>query len=439
VSVTHDSDERTEPLLELVAEQDPNGEVAATIPVRWCLSPALIAEMRKRSFKDPHLVLIVRSVQDVNDPEIRRQYVRYADTSVYVTPLAAEMRYVSFSRPGHNEILAAVVDIDSDSDAKLVRKLRNSPETESYWYEDWADGPSNVDTTMSMMAEDGQPKLSAWAELRHIPTNFVLGVEVPSGMFADDPPEWLKTLVHKFFRGKEKDQCHLRKRVIPTLVASAFMLPLALIVKPVAALLGLFLGYRRLNLRSVVQPLEINPFKPLLGHEPSVWTQKKDKEGGYKPRAFPLMVINPVFALGLPSVIYTATLIVVGTVDAAQDAALLNLGWLEVVLYFNAGIWSLALLATIVTWLYTTAGPLAKLAPRKVGFIRFIIQMVDDRRAERVRRQRQAEEDWWKAFQAMACRQEGVTPTLDALPTNKRTISLRASRFKAAVCKPFAR
>ena len=112
MSVTTDSPTEaqasTPPRLELHGAVDPRGHADAVIPVRWCVGPELVKTLQERGAYKPYLLLIVRPFSWIGKGERRRKQY-HGESLRKLVPLTNELAYVSFSRPGNNEVRAVVV------------------------------------------------------------------------------------------------------------------------------------------------------------------------------------------------------------------------------------------------------------------------------------------------------------------------------------------
>lgn len=435
-------------LLQLTIKQNPDGQVMATIPVRWCLSDGLIRMIKERNFKKPYVLLIVRSIT----PTVSADYSidEYRDTLIRAVPLTAEMSYISFSRPGRNEICAVVVDLADKASATVIARLQATAGSRYYYRDDDFVNPSGMSADYTMLHHDGTSKRDAFdGSVEWIEVNAAVEVVVPKEMFAPPPPAWLKKLVKAYFRTGEFDQCHFRRRAIVSGLASAIWMPIAFVVKVLAILVALFLGLRKIPYKTILRPLELNPVTPITDAMKSVWYYKKPDEYNNADKRSLLVCIYslPVLAL-LPLVVYAAAKLLVLIDGAEKNFPFLKLSLGEAYLYTIA--WIVVVPAVVAIsigitagwgWLLSKSGILKSWSKSSLNLAH--------RKRERAEReaaaQRQAEEDRAAALlrelQAMTCNL-ATNPgevSLAALPREKQTIRLRLSELKTQVCRPFAK
>jgi hypothetical protein len=406
---------RPETRLELHIQQTAEGSVAATAPVRWCVTPDLIEDLRRRNFVKPQLVMAVRALRQ--DTYLDRTTTVATQTSVQVVPIDQELTYVSFRRPGSNEIRVVIVDADTDESVERLRKLRRGSREDVF---------------------DDDGSLSREFRVDHhkyIEIGLGLNVEVPIEMFAPPPPPWRKKLVKRFFPNQEVDQCHFRKRTILSVLASIYLLTLGQLLKLLFVLVGLFGGFREIVWSNFLHPWKKAPSEILEDRVTMIWFQNRHG----RTRLSPLWLINPIVLSIMPLVVFALMQLEAHNRNLARPKGqsfmvhqLSYPGWWQTV-----GMVDLAILALTVgiTALVLLVYVLAELIGRYTG---------SETRRQRIRRQREAQEQSNQSriltsLEAMTCTNASVNASLEALPANKRTVHLRASNFKTRVCKPFAR
>lgn len=416
-------------LLKLSVQQDPDGHVTATVPVRWCLTPELVEMIRDRGFKRPYLMLVIRSV--VTETHFSEPYTTYTDTDITFVRLAAEMTYVTFTRPGNNEVCAVVVDLNGRGVIGAAIQLESKVGSSSYY----DDSTEEARTYASVLRADGMPKRSALRKfdgeaIPHIAAAATLNVEVPQEMFAPTPSGWRKTLVKAYFPTRELDQCHFRRRVIISLMTSVVWLPLAFAIKVVLTIAMVVWGRRNIPFRRIIQPLELNPFEIATDSEHSRWfyRNKQNSWDGWQPRHMVFRAVNPPVLLAMPLVtwlishvtimrdmrLWQAYAVTYGTLLAMAVAA----GLVAAIVWLAAKV-----LRTKMPW----TNPQAKAAREQQ-------RAQTQQELSRLRQERMLH-----SLEAMTCTTSAATATVDALPKEKRTVLLRYYAFKVKVCRPFAR
>ena len=105
-------------LLTLSIQQNAEGHVLAMAPVRWCLTPYGRDRIKANEYKKPYVMLLVRNTFRAPGSE----YEEHQITDMILTPLSKEMTFVSFSRPGINEIHAFIVDVPDGEDYRALKR-----------------------------------------------------------------------------------------------------------------------------------------------------------------------------------------------------------------------------------------------------------------------------------------------------------------------------
>lgn len=413
---TLSEEQQVAPLLTLMAQVDPDGQAAATLPIGWCVSSALIERLKQEHYKRPHLLLVVRHKQTIVFDEFENDsFADYRETAYYVVPLTQGLVFVSFIRPGDNEIIPFIIDLANFEATREAYKLKRST------------------TSQHILTNNGERAGNwPWNNLpRYLAVNFRLEVKVPAEMFAPEPKPWMKNLVQLFYGGRERetDQCHFRRKLILSLLAVVPFIVLGTAFKLLTLLVGLLLTRRRYNLKHLVRPL----YGELTGvwsdidgkQDHSFWWH--DKHGNRRP--WPFWVYNHLTVFAVPAAVF-------GFFNIPNDdkEPWVSLGWWDTFLMVNGVMFGLGLVAlTIFVLISGVLWLLGKLSDsgseglqRKLEAER---QAAHDRRREEVLRE----------LAAMICNGAPRTPSLEALPAHKRTVSLRFHDLKTKVCRPFAR
>lgn len=386
------------PLMQFNFETKPEGDVAAYLPVRWCVDPTrLLQQIKDRGYKKPHLLICIQHrqvVQTYGD----HTTLRVTDTNYFVAPLEQELQYVSFRKPGNNRVLAVIVDADNSDTAAALYKLRRA-----------TSAPVEYD---SLFHETGAANDSAFRKLyisSRIETHVSQDVEVDAEMFAPEPAAWRKSMVRAFFRGRESDQCHFRKRFLTVIGLLALLwIPVKVIQLLLALVSTVFLGMPDVDYREVFRPLSLAPNAPV---------KRAEVRDSVYLRYFPLWVLNPTVLLVPASVVW----------------------------FFADGKWGYwSTVLTVDLWIVGVALVLGIIA----GLTLLTVNIVRKRRGsasyQEQRRQRKLEADRRRqaaleaSVQAMSCTIGDKTASVDALPAEKQTVRLKFYRLKGAVCRPFA-
>jgi hypothetical protein len=170
-----------EPMLEFKFPETEAGQVDARTLMRWCAHRPLLTPLEETSYKNPYLVIVVRSHREIYDGVYSD--TEWEDTAVYAVKLTAEMHHVYFHRPGKNEIRAFVVDYDDEDTRKWVREQVNLPRLRlSGVHGQIADFRSLFNSKGALRGGDVIP-----SRVKHFVTDAVAEVDVPDGLFAPPP------------------------------------------------------------------------------------------------------------------------------------------------------------------------------------------------------------------------------------------------------------
>ncbi len=385
-------------LLDLHMPIDPEGSVAATAPLAWCVTGRLMEKIEE--FKNPHLLIVNRTFR-VEDYGTWKETV-YSDKWVKVVPLANAMQYLSFTSPGENELCVYVVDLDGPPATAAIRRIR-ALITENALY----------GNSISIIGPSGRiDQLYATRVMNEKPEKLV--VNVPVEMFAPPPAGWRRKIVGAFFRGKEVDQCHFRKRFM-------IALPLAVVVaffgynfKTLHALTILFFGFAKLNWAAFKDPLgrfsavfhrEESGYWFGEGERPDIgtyWRILEDEKG--RSRVSIWSILNPAVLLSILALL----------------SAAVSIGLLDVLLVIGAMILFFGMIFGLVVLI-------------RSDFVRDARMRHEQTVAAKER------ERSMQILKTITCDMHLPANSVRELPKELQTVSLRFNDFKTKVCRPFAR
>lgn len=441
--------------IELIVDQDPEGQVAANVPVRWKISPEMVQLLAEKGI-EPFMLLVVTN----GEHEMDR----------ILAPLKLGMTYLQMRRPGTNTIHAAIVwrkdgedsvkriinakDDHGNYKLDLVRRFNPGVAALDHRIEQLGDIVYRYESTITDEAireakRERQDLATKRKELRMQDRVFGLydgftaiertiegdqiNVEVPAEMFAGPPPRWMKWLgtLYKWPR-KYLDQCDLRKRAVATLISFPVVIPLGLVAGFVLGFgwvcfkLGavlvtgvlLFFGKRDLDYSVIYEPDNLDLKDIWYRAKPSFWLYKKTtrerpsgwdskymiSETEYVRRDPAFGFINPPFML--------FSFVIGRLIDPL----------------FGGG-------TSVVS---VAAGAVAGAVV--FGLIAaFIAKWMDKRNAAASdKKQVVTAEQRSKLERDLSLLTSGGAAKLSDLPMGQRTVRLRYLHLKAAVCKPFA-
>jgi len=433
---------RAEPLLELEIDADKRGQVDSRTPIRWCVGRSILEEIESRGFRNPYIVVIVRNRVAASDYDQAYRY--WQDTAIYAAPLTAELMYVSFTRPGRNDLRAFVIEMNLDA-AKWIREIRGRIRK--------ADGESILDEAGHLSERVARYK-GMKNSLKWFDTTARQRVIVPAEMFAPEPAGWRKALVYAVFGSNKKgrDQCDFRKRFIFAVPACLVLVPGMFALKVAGTALWMAFG-------SFPKRSHWRYFKPLnfdwdLDEMSDSWWWNGKK-------ALVLGFLNPPVLLILPSVVWLVLHVplrhyhtVVDGHSHGHHVAWYPMSWISLVKWVDGSLIALVLgAATLVVAVLVLAAGIAGLAahyPKSTRLaVKFILEPIqwaqrrwrqwrDAAEQDRRRKAQEAIKKLELELIAMTCRADARQVSLAALPEEKQTVYLRFQDLKTKVWRPFA-
>lgn len=369
-------------MVELLIEQSPEGQVDSTVAVRWCIDPRLAEYLRAHPGEQPWLVISdFAHIGGTTTQEMLR----------WLVPLDQLMTYISFRRPGKHTLAAFVL---LGSRPNVERRVLSKHSHHSY--ENMLFGDHYHDTAQSLderlnrvrievaYGDFGDAVLSGMKVASRVAE---LDVEVPKGLFAKEPPKWVRNYVGIFFKYRPEDQCHLRKRMIFTGPLLPFVASASFLLRLVALIWSLLAAGR-------CYPKYL--LKPFSTHIKSTSVELDEIEEKWESK--------PWTAPGFWLVVVPCMLLLLATL-------IMNWRWTLL---------GMAVLACIFVYAY--------------GRTEY---------KKRTKKQQDSKSRSWQlkddAFQALICQPgNDYGASLSALPRNKRTVKLRFANLKTKVCRPFA-
>lgn len=438
--------------IELIVDQDEAGQVAATVPVRWKISPEMVQRLAEKGVK-PYMLLVVSA----NDYELDR----------YVLPLTAGMTYLQMRRPGINTIHATIV-WQREGESTVEVAVLEKDNYGSYKFEifgHYIPGVLELTSRVELLYEqlrsrnyDDEALSAEYRELRdkrstlygefkgvyglidhytrieRTPEGDAIDVDVPQEMFAPDP-SWLMiklaTLYGQRFwtRSGWRDQCDLRRRATFTALTLPVAAPIAvvlcgiavffwLIVKLFAVLATgvlLFFGKRNLDY-SVIYEWDNFELKDLwYDAKPSFWTYKKvqTEKFAWGPGTYTDVTYekrNPFFKYFNPPVIvvYGVAYLITSKLLGGNPSVLTVVGY-------------------------------AVVFPALMGLGALMGGRMKNRRPSAPEPTVVPPEQRTRLERELSSLTSDGHALVGDLPKGKRTIRLRYLHLKATVCKPFAR
>lgn len=309
-------EERPETRLTLHIEHDENGQVDASVLVRWCVSQDFLDDLKQRGFTRPFIVLVARSIiERTRDGDT---YLDYRQDNVYVEELVKEARYVRFLRSGQHDIRVVVVNASSKRSRQFLRDLEKNPRTifrpvyevretpeseesdEIYDLEEYVEGDWQPPTSVVEVEED-ELKIVDWdvdvgsiGWLNFAKLSTFENISVPAEMFAQEYPDRIKKIVRRFYPKKDKDECDFKKRALKCIfIRVPLILTFGQLLKLICAAIAAFFGLTSPYWEDMLKPIQGSVWGPLRDLDSigiSVWfLNRKNKFRGPNP----IVVINP--------------------------------------------------------------------------------------------------------------------------------------------------
>ena len=379
------------PLLELKIQEQADGQVDASIPVRWVITPELVKQLKQAEFVAPHALVVVshKTVDDYEDEVI------WTDTYRDIVPLRDEMTYVSFSHPGVNRISVIILDgtyINRKFKAMLLCR-NNSNRFDFFVFHDY-DGEfeCKLGAVSTFLQQDGSA-----------PYAFEENVLVPESVFAKEPPAWMNRIVRKYNHGKDVDQCDFRGKAMISL-PWFFLVDMTIgnAIRAIITIAALFCGIRGLAWS------ELHPIDGSLAgiwsysQGSSRWFTKKDGND----RSFASLFLNPI-TLVLPAII--------------AFAVKRDIWWSLIGVAIGCGLATMLLFMIGLHYYFNEYRPDHKKESRYRDFtVSEKIEVFDE--LERMAT--------WPV--------DKITADYKSLPRDKRTFHLFFLKTKKNVCKPYA-
>ncbi len=424
-------------MLELYGNTNPDGHSDAVITVRWCGSPALIAELKKEQVTKPYVLLVVRPFTWVQ--ESGKRFKQYHGQSLRrLVPLTSELAYISLSRPGLNEIMATVV-YNKHGYGHLLELnplfLSGGPFSYSTHIFDWGNPNGRPEDLLTKVRRTTRSSSEYTARIVTAATD-TIDVEVPKELFAKEYPNWVKAFVGKFFTKPAVDQCHMRRRFLWSM---AFALPyfiFAYFARLVQLGVGGWLGLRKMHVRSFFHPLKYGFNDVTTDQDKPIWFFKDDGT----PRPFWAMCLNPVTPVVLGLILWG-----IGTIHMTRNGEIVGIiGWdwwqyfvLAAVLHVGLACVALVLLGVLVVVSFVVGMSLTAALKRQAS------RRLEKHRALAKQQREERKQADLKALEreltGMACQPTPSMVSLDALPKEKRTLRLYLQDTKRKVCRPIAR
>lgn len=363
--------------IELFVSHNEDGQFEATVGIRWAISPQTLQHLVDNGVKDPYLLIVVMN----NSIEVDR----------YIFPLKKEMDYLSFRRPGVNIICSTIVWKKQED--KLVKDIILGKDNGNWKTSviNWSCG-----TAYSIAKNISQ-------YINRLDYEARANVDVPSEMFAPEPPKIIKTLGNFHNLDTARNECQLRDRALFTAISFPLYVVWWVVRKMVVIVSIIALsvwGCRNIDYDPLFSIRYFEIKNVWSNIQPSRWWFEEDgKDGKYEIRGMAYLFINPPIFL-----------------------VALAVGWF---MWFVSG-------GSMPRFWYTFF--CVVLIPPVFMFLVWVSVGFDSMKKEssKIKAARELE--------ALVCKTpDGVKADISALPRNHRTIRLHYLDLKRKVCRPYAR
>ena len=398
-------------MLKLMIEEKDRAVQNAITPLRWCVEREVIEELKQRGIRNPHLLLLIFHLGDAyigdNDDLAYDEYWSWrSDVERKLIPLDRLMDYVQFQRSGKHRVIATIVGGNATIKNRYLYKR-------FLW-----SGDDCYLSDLRLVDQRGRLDSRFISSYMFNTGNAEIDIVVPDGLFANEPPEWEKKWVNLWYESPAKDQCHYRKR---RLLAYTIKPPLALmwysfiiLVRYIAAAFLLMCGMKRIDFGPLIHPIS--------SYTDYIWWDVQWPDSVFIPKlkaagvnfypafsAAPIITV-PVFALAAV-VSHSALIGAIAALGVAIIPSLFTLAFIVLLALFGIGLESITNLAILI---------IEREFP------------VKGKEAKKPETHRYENDD------LLICA-GNYTPSINALPANRRTVYLRYMNFKAKWCRPFAR
>jgi hypothetical protein len=372
-------------MLKLIVGDQGKEVQSATVPVRWCVDKETLNELKKEGVTDPYLLLVTTG----NGRELSRQ----------LAPLSQLMDFVALRHPGRNTIYATIVfAVDKEDNESVYGALHRMFLRKSRRYYD-SDVISYDGNFIKEIKHSG-----CICNLEFVETD----VMVPEELFAKKPSKWEERWINLWFEDtKIKDQCQFRRRRILAYTIQPLAVSGWIIMRFLMGLIcGIFhlgiLGHKKTDFRPLIHP----------------WRYDLSEIWHNVGKSF----LNSVFLWPFSPIVFCVTIFISNALNIWTHRGLSLWEVMGLASIINLGVAFIYYVGLIVAvmFVFSTGWTIEKI---KAEWLTKKKQMQD--------RQKEIIDEGW-----LLCDKD-LTPSIRALPEQKRTVYLRYMDLKAKVCRPF--
>lgn len=440
-----------QPLIRLIVDTDQNHNIDnASVEVRWCIEPALLALLEASEVTSPYLII---STLTPKRGEQTRQIV----------PLDQGSTYVTFSRGGRNYVSAILVHGLEHKTVRKYKRIDDMDLYETYGQETQPPGRTQIPASENKKWEPRHELFDSSDRHYHrqdlLETHARVQVNVDPELFAAEPNEHILYFVNLWKRrGNEmRDECDYRQRLIFTALVKIW--PIAIwsaiqfTLRSTVAIFHLLFGQRGINWKNIIHPWT-QPMSWLIeGGKKDNYFYLRSKDGSFSPLSWFFWPFVPgihIFAGG----IITSSLAIASMDKETPEfwklffeifptVSMIIATLIGGVLLFIGVIVGFVLLVLSIT----DNGRGEKCAMKIVEFIQYVVGLISriplpsfsfnkELTPEQLQKRHEKELEFHRN---LACPVDNNIPYVPGRPRLKYRINRFFHKTKSLVCKPFPR
>lgn len=223
------------------------------LEMTWCLTPELMQHLAAGRIHNPFMLIVVmkdgidvgRQIVPLDQGGTRLEFYEPGTHFIHTLIVKTSSRFETTSKSASREILDALLNVERN------KFIYNGKLSAGLVTQATASGYNHVADLVSTKFKERK-------------------VVIDSEFFAPDPPAWLAWWVNLWFEGKQKNECHLRRRMIPAFSiqppAVALWILMRGIVGVIYAIILALIGWKHITLKPIIHPFNLN-----LSHINSRW------------------------------------------------------------------------------------------------------------------------------------------------------------------------
>lgn len=411
----------------------------ASIPVRWCLTKALLDEINASSYHSPQVCIQVEYQEKLQKTK-EEHFVTFREER-HLFSLDQFIAYIPLSKPGLVSISLYIIGITQGELKCYSRALLMKDSCNDYVCD-------HLDTRVAFNVMSNTLK-------GNIVVHFIKGtldyrINIPADIFGKKPPQWILNIINRYEDVTLADECALRRRYLLFFIWKIWLIIPEMIWKfstsLILTLVMFFVGFVDIPWYFLVHPLTYNGFDI----KKNQWKHYID----FKKNLTDMDVWEFIVA-GI-SVVYRVPIIFavsVGLVYISPFVMPYPYNW---VLYLLSPLIMFTCIAIIISiilvvmgickWINHTFSGFGKVFVRFLNWCFTPIIWISDKFADIIialddRANRKNKSKLLRYEKYLTCNNDphSVTANVDEIPFMDRTPSLIYNNFKNKVCKPLSR